>query len=185
MRALASVSIALFVLFLSLNLAAAQMKRVEFTKERITGAADISELAMVVGKELPNWYTNHFVTLSGLQRAEVASDEGFDFVATFESGGSSGDHITDFLTVDQVKQQWPYIDYLEEYVENYELSESFVEWQYLVPLAGTGDGTLYVALGGKHNKAVYEADNGDNGIGRVADDIDELVSSLGLVIINK
>jgi len=86
------------------------------------------------------------------------------------------------MTAEQIKQVWPYIDYLEDDVEHFEISSNFVQWEHLFPLASSGDGTIYVAIGGDHNRAVYEADNGDYGIGRVTNDIDYFVASLGIII---
>ena len=163
------------------------MKKTEFVKTHIATSEDISELELVTGKDLPEWYKEHYISLSGLKRSklkahEVDDNTHVDFTAVFENGGSDGDHIIDFMTVDQVKQVWPYIDYLEDDVENFEISSRFVQWEYLFPLAGTGDGTIYVAIGGDHDRAVYEADNGDYGIGLVAKDIDDFINELGITI---
>ncbi len=176
--------------FLAVNAIGEEMKKIEFTKSRAATIEDIDELKAVTGKDLPGWYTEHFIRLSGLKRVELKDHEiddntHVDFTATFEDGGTDGDHIIDFLTVEQIKQVWPYIDYLEEDIERFEISSRFVQWQYLFPLAGTGDGTLYVAIGGNHDRAVYEADNGDYGIGRVASDIDDFVAGLGISVISK
>lgn len=164
-----------------------EMKKTEFIKSHTATAADITELNAITGKDLPQWYIEHYMQLSGLKRAElkpheIADNAHMDFVAVFEDGSSDSDHITDFMSVDQIKQVWPFIDYLEDDVEHFEISSSFVQWEYLFPLAGTGDGTIYVAIGGDHDRAIYEADNGDYGIGRVANDIDDFVTSLGITI---
>jgi len=177
----------LAIAFFTVCVSASEMKKIEFTKSRTATLADITDLKSTTGKDLPDWYVDHFMYLSGLKRValkehEINDGKHVDFTAIFEDGGSDGDYITDFLTVEQIKQVWPYIDYLEDDVENFEISSSFMQWEYLFPLAGTGDGTLYVAIGGDHDRAIYEADNGDYGIGLVADDIDDFVASLGIII---
>lgn len=181
------ISLLLITIFANNNVTGKEMKKIEFTKGQKITQADISDLKQVTGKELPNWYIEHFMEVSGLKRSqlkdhEIEDNTHVDFTAVFEDGGSDGDHITDFMTVDQIKQVWPYINYLEDDIENFEISSSFVRWEHLFPLAGTGDGTIYVAIGGDHDRAVYEADNGDFGIGRVADDLDDFIASLGITV---
>lgn len=167
-----------------------EIRSIEFTQSYKAERQDIKDIESLTGKKLPQWYVEHYLNLAGLKRAElkdyeIEDDTHVDFVAVFEDGGSDGDHIVDFLTVEQIKQAWPYIDYLEEDVEHFEISSDFLQWKYLFPLAGTGDGTLYVAIGGDHDRAVYEGDNGDYGIGRVANDIDDFIGSLGITIISE
>ena len=164
-----------------------EMKKIEFSREHLATLADIDELKAFTEKDLPNWYVDHFMHLSGLKRVELTNSEiddntHVDFTAVYEDGNSDGDHITNFMTAAQIKQVWPYIDYLEDDVEHFEISSKFVQWEHLFPLANSGDGTIYIAIGGDHNRAVYEADNGDYGIGRVAADIDDFVASLGIII---
>lgn len=167
-----------------------EMKKIEFIKGRVPQTSDIPEIESIIGKELPEWYRDFYMRVSGLNRGplseqELSSDsqDRFDFIAHFEDGGADGDYISGFLTVDQVKEQWPYIDYIEERIEHFEISKGFVQWENLIPIAGTGDGALYVAIGGDHDRAVFEADNGDYGVGRVSDDVGDFISELGITVV--
>lgn len=185
--------LSLFFISISSNAAenGTEMKQVTYSKGRAPLSSDIAEIETIIGKSLPDWYAKHYMTLSGLQRVNQDHEFGddwekyLDIVATFEDGSSKGEHVTNFITVEQIKDTWRYIDYLEDYVEQFENTETFVQWQSLFPLGNLGDGVLYVAIGGQHDRKIYAADNGDYGIGLVADDIDQFITSLGITLAEK
>jgi hypothetical protein len=80
--------------------------------------------------------------------------------------------IEQIATGEQITFDWQNRDTLEMYVKHFELSENFVQIEYLILFALAANGALYVAIDGMHLGKVYFSDNGDFGILQLADSFD-------------
>jgi len=91
--------------------------------------------------------------------------------------------ITSVETKDSIFQNWKHRGYLIEYLDWFEISENYVEVELLFPIFELIDGVIYVAIGGNHDKKVYYADNGAEGILNIASNLQEFYSNLNLKIL--
>ena len=105
---------------------------------------------------------------------------GAPFPIEFHDGLESEDVITRFLTVGEIASQLPRIDYLKEFAVHFELDLDYVDPASLFPFADCLGGGVYLAVGSVHSNSVYYADNGDFGIARVCDSIDDFLVLAGI-----
>ena len=90
------------------------------------------------------------------------------------------DYFPNILHTKEIIEQLPYIDYIEDFFDNSELSRNDVEVEYLLPIIEVCGGSLglYIALDGNHKDKIFMVDNGDFGICKIAESLADLSSRL-------
>ena len=95
-----------------------------------------------------------------------------------EDGWESNSFISKIESIETSVDTWGYRGYLNEFQEDFELTEDYVEANFLFPIMEISSGAVYVAIGGKHNGKVYTVDNGDFGIVFHSNTLDEFISKI-------
>jgi len=137
---------------------------------------DLREIEEITGLALTDSYKRTYLAYSGL----TAKGFGPKISVTYPNGPTVTETVQSFLTVDEIRNQWQYVDYLEQFADHFNLGSDFVEPRCLVPIADLYDGAVYVAVAGRHVDKVFVADNGDFGIAYLADKLDEFVKQANL-----
>ncbi len=88
--------------------------------------------------------------------------------------------IIGVLSETEIIEQWNYIETLQELKEGFELTDSYVETDKLLPFIDVTDGTIYIAVLGKHNGKIFLGDNGDFGIIEIANSLNDFLNILEL-----
>ncbi len=148
-----------------------------FERLRFPLESDIANIERVTGLKLSNEFKILYANYSGYVAAGMEAEIEF----TFPNGNESFESIQTFVTVDDIREQWPHIGYVVDFCNHFGLDDTFIEPQYLIPVANTYDGVIYVATGGKHIDKVYFTDNGDFGIALLAtssNEFAEMISEL-------
>lgn len=138
--------------------------------------AELADIEATTQLQLTDAFKRHFTRVSGATPPETNCE----IQLTYPGGYVTTDFITKFLTADDIRGQWQHVSYLKEFVAHFDLGSDSVETEYLIPFADTGDGCVYVAVGGQHADAVYHSDNGGFGISRLADTLDHFIEQLDI-----
>lgn len=139
---------------------------------------DLQEIQAITGVTLSYDYKRTYRSCSGLKADDGVGPE---VQVTFPDGFKCPAHVRLFYSVEEIRTCWKYVGpvALNEEAERFDLNEEFVEPEYLVPIAGEYDGgAIYIAVGGRHAGKVFLMDNGDFGIGWVADNVDEFLRQI-------
>lgn len=84
-----------------------------------------------------------------------------------DDGTEINDMIEAVFDGSQIIEQLEYLDYLERFKEYFELDDSYVLCNTLLPLMELASGALYISINGDHQGVLYAVDNGDFGITRL------------------
>ncbi len=109
---------------------------------------------------------------------DFLKNEKFQLKFKTEDGFETSDMIEVVFSTQEIIEQLPFIGYLEELKTHFELSYNYVQTQFLFPIIGLMDGTLYIAISGDNRGSLYIADNGDFGITKVEFDLRDLAQKL-------
>jgi len=138
-----------------------------FHRTRTPSESDLGEIERLTGLRLTDGYRQLYLARSGMKA------EGFGPEVAVEFGDGLEDelNVQAFLTVDEFRERWQHVEYLRQFVKDFDLGPDFVQPEFLVPIADTYDGVIYIAVGGRHVDHVFFADNGDFGIARLATNV--------------
>lgn len=145
------------------------------------GITDIQEIEAITGLTLSDDYKRMYGSYSGLE-ADDGEGVGSPISVKYE-GFEKTAHVRLFYSVEEIRICWKYVgpDALKEEAERFDLNEEFVETEYLVPIAGEYDGgAIFIAVGGRHVGKMFLSDNGDFGIGCLANNVDEFLRKIDL-----
>lgn len=147
-----------------------------FEQQRKPHETDLDEIEAITGLPLTNSFKRVFMMYSGCRI------EGFGprIEVRYPNGAEAIENLQAFLTTAEIREQWQFIGYLQEFADHFELGTSFVESQYLIPIAEVYDGGIYMAVGGRHIDKLFLADNGDFGIACIANSADEFLKLVDL-----
>lgn len=81
-----------------------------------------------------------------------------------DDGSEMNDVIEAVFDENEIIEQLEYINYLEQFKEHFELDDSYVECNTLLPLMELGSGVLYISISGVNKGVLYAVDNGYFGI---------------------
>ncbi len=96
----------------------------------------------------------------------------------FEDGHKDSNWIMKIESFESIKKTWQYNGYLKEFKKLFEIPDSYVQTEYLIPIMELISHTIYYASGGMHSGKIYHVDNGDFGILKIADSLDDLMDKI-------
>lgn len=106
------------------------------------------------------------------------------YVFTFqlEDGYQIEETLSKIDSVNSILEIWQYRDFLFEFQDTFKLSKDYVEVEYLLPIIELMNGKqLYVSIYGKHKDKLYYVDNGDFGIIKITDSLDEFFNRIKII----
>ncbi|MCP4194403.1 MAG: hypothetical protein GY768_27670 [Planctomycetaceae bacterium] len=145
-------------------------------QQRKPNEADLDEIEAVTGLALTESFKHIYMMHSGSK----TEDFGPHIQVLYPDGTDSEENLQAFLTVHDIREQWPHVGYLEQFADHFDLDENFVEPEFLVPIASVYDGGIYMAVGGRHVDKFFLADNGDFGIACLASGVDDFLKLVDL-----
>ena len=86
--------------------------------------------------------------------------------------------IIGILSETEIIEQWNYIETLQELKEEFELTDSYIETDKVLPIIDVTDGTIYIAVSGTHRGKIFFGDNGDFGIIQIANSLNDFLNAL-------
>lgn len=137
---------------------------------------DINKLVEHFKCEIPATVISFLSSFKGSM--EFLNNENFELKYKLDDGYETDDIIEAVFTTKEIIEQLPYIGYLEELKTHFELSDDYVQTEFLFPIVGLMDGIVYIAINGKNKDALYLADNGDFGITKLDISLSDLVQKL-------
>jgi hypothetical protein len=138
--------------------------------------SEFAKIESITGLRLTESFRKIFLRLQGF----APRDPQRNIQLSYLDGFSTDDILLRFLTADDICGQWSHMSYLTDFAEHFQLGPEIVEPRYLMPFAETAAGCVYVAVGGRHVDSVYHSDNGDFGISRLSNRLDEFIRNLSL-----
>ncbi len=100
------------------------------------------------------------------------------FFITHPDGYKDEDRICCFSTYQTFWQDNEYRNFLEDFQEQFELDNTYVQSEHLYIIGETYCGSVCMALNGIHKGKIYIADNGDFGITLLANTLQDFLNSL-------
>jgi hypothetical protein len=122
---------------------------------RIT-QAELEAVEKQIGYEFPQEYREFMLANNG------GRPDPDVFRITLSDGYTFTQAVYKFCSLDELLTF--YREYLEEYMEVFELTDEYVEAKYLYHIAECLSGSICIAVAGKHRGTIYYTDNGDFGI---------------------
>ena len=135
---------------------------------------EILEIEKITGLKLPTYLIDFLLKYSGGEITSSMNQYSFDYdVLVGDKQFSQSNSIFKILTVVDIKTQWKFIESLYELNEHFELTNEYVEVEKLLPIIDVYGGALYIAISGQHDGKIFYGDNGDFGIIKIADSLNE------------
>lgn len=150
---------------------------IEFDDANGMPLSDISEIESFTGFILPDNIIQLFTSCSG---GRIKDDMEYLLNWRVDSGVELDTWIIAVESKETILSNWKHRNYLEDYMSWFNISTDYVEVEFLFPLFDLVDGAIYVAIGGAHNKKIFYADGGCEGIVNVATTIENFYSKLKL-----
>lgn len=150
---------------------------IKFDDAKGMSKQDINEIENFTGFNLPQNIIELFTKNSG---GRVKDDMEYFLNWKTKENIELDTWIVGVETKTSILANWKHRNYLKDYLDWYNIVDSYVEIEYLFPIFELVDGAIYVSIGGKHNNKIFYADNGDNGIICVSSSIEKFYDKLML-----
>ena len=118
--------------------------------------AELESVEQQIGYKFPEEYREFMLVNNGGRPSPDV------FRITLSDGYTFTSAVHKFFSWDELLTF--YREYLEEYMEVFELTDEYVEARYLYHIAECLSGSICIAVAGKHEGTIYYTDNGDFGI---------------------
>ncbi len=150
---------------------------IQFDDAQGMSPKDISEIENYTRFKLPNELVNFFSKQSG---GSIRNQK--QYLARWDSDMDLklDTFITLVVTKESIINNWENRTFLKDYLEWFKLSPDYVEINHLFPVFEIIDGTIYQAIGGKHNDNIFYVDNGSYGIVNIAPSLPNFCNRLVL-----
>lgn len=137
---------------------------------------EISELERLTGLTFSEELVSFFTKYAG-GKPKINGKDCLTKIV-YEDGLESENYIVKIESFESIRDTWKYNDYLKEFKVLFKIPDSYVEVDKLIPIIELMSDSIYYASGGIHSGKIYHVDNGDFGISKSADSLEEYMNNL-------
>ncbi len=141
-----------------------------FTKEQII------ELENLTGLIFTDELVSFFTKFAG-GKPKIRGKDCFTKIV-HQEGWKTSNRIVKIESFDSVRDTWKYNGYLKEFKKHFIIPDSVVEIEHRLPIMELMADSIRYVSGGLHSEKMYYVDNGDFGIVKIADSLDDFLKNL-------
>ncbi|OAB78902.1 SMI1/KNR4 family protein [Cochleicola gelatinilyticus] len=141
-----------------------------FSQNEITKLENLTGLTFTL--ELSTFFKNY----AGGKPTIDGKDCQIDII--YQDGWKSSNVLVEIASFLSIQDSWQYISYLQEFRDHFEIPDRYVQVEKLIPIIKLMNATVYYATEGMHAGKIYYVDNGDFGILKISNSLDEFFNKL-------